>query len=86
LAEVVARVVITDGVFTLVRLSAGGVAPVPIRLSAAETVAQGAPVSPATIAAAARAATQGAKPLPMTAYKLDLLSGLVQDVMEQCAG
>ena len=86
LAEVVARVVISDGVFAYVRLSAGGVAPVPIRLSGAEAAAHGAPVSPATVAAAARAATQGAKPLPMTAYKLDLLSGLVQDVMEQCAG
>ena len=86
LAEVVARVVISDGVFAYVRLSAGGVAPVPIRLSGAEAAAQGAPVSPATIAAAARAATQGAKPLPMTAYKLDLLSGLVQDLMEQCSG
>ena len=43
-------------------------------------------VSPATIAAAARAATDGAKPLPMTGYKLELLSGLVQDLLEQCTG
>ena len=27
---------------------------------------------------------QGAKPLAMTGYKLDLLSGLVQDLLEQC--
>jgi xanthine dehydrogenase YagS FAD-binding subunit len=66
-----------------VRLAAGGVAPVPIRLNAAEAAAQGAPVSPATIAAAALAATQGATPLPMTGYKVDLLSGLVQDLLEQ---
>jgi xanthine dehydrogenase YagS FAD-binding subunit len=85
LVEVVARVVIADGAFRVARLTAGGAAPVPIRLRAAEAAAQGAPVSPATIAAAACAATQGAKPLPMTAYKLDLLSGLVQDLMEQCA-
>jgi xanthine dehydrogenase YagS FAD-binding subunit len=85
LVEVVARVVVENDAFRFVRLSAGGVAPVPIRLAAAEAVAQGAPVSAATMAATSRAATQGAKPLPMTAYKLDLLSGLVQDLLEQCS-
>ena len=85
LVEVVARVVVANGAFQFVRLAAGGVAPVPIRLSAAETAAQSAPVAPATIAAAARAATEGARPLPMTAYKVDLLAGLVQDLLEQCS-
>ena len=85
LVEVVARVVVERGAFQFVRLVAGGVAPVPLRLSAAEAAAQGAPVTPATIAAAARAATQGAKPLPMAAYKLDLLAGLVQDLLERCS-
>jgi xanthine dehydrogenase YagS FAD-binding subunit len=84
LVEVVARVVIADGVFRFVRLAAGGVAPVPIRLAEAEAAAQGAPVSASTIVVAAQAATVGAKPLPMTAYKLDLLAGLVQDLLEQC--
>jgi xanthine dehydrogenase YagS FAD-binding subunit len=84
LVEVVARVVVSGGAFRLVRLAAGGVAPVPIRLQAAEAAAQGAPVSAATIEAAARAAGIGAKPLPMTGYKLDLLAGLVQDLMERC--
>ena len=82
LVAVVARVVASEGAFRLVRLAAGGVAPVPIRPDAAEAAAQGAPVSPATITPAARAATQGAKPPPMTAYKLDLLSGLVQDLLQ----
>ena len=85
LAEVVARVVLENGAFRLVRLAAGGVAPVPIRLAAAEAAAEGAPVSPATIAAAARAAIEAAKPLPMTGYKLELLAGLVQDLLEQCS-
>jgi xanthine dehydrogenase YagS FAD-binding subunit len=83
LVEIVARVVVSDDEFRLARLTAGGVAPVPIRLHAAEAATQGAPVSAATIAAAARAATQGAKPLPMTGYKLELLSGLVQDLLER---
>jgi xanthine dehydrogenase YagS FAD-binding subunit len=86
LVELVARVVVERGAFQFVRLTAGGVAPAPIRLHAAEAAAQGSTVAPATIAAAARAATKGAKPLPMTAYKLALLSGLVQDLLEQCSG
>ena len=65
--------------------TAGGVAPVPVRLAEAEKVSQGAPVSASTIAVAAQAATVGATPLPMTAYKLDLLAGLVQDLLEQCS-
>jgi xanthine dehydrogenase YagS FAD-binding subunit len=85
LVEVVARVVVERGGFQLVRLAAGGVAPVPIRLGAAEAAARGSAVAPATIAAAARAASAGAKPLPMTGYKLDLLAGLVQDLLEQCS-
>jgi xanthine dehydrogenase YagS FAD-binding subunit len=58
---------------------------VPIRLTAAEGAAQGSAVALATITAAALAATEGAKPLPMTGYKLDLLAGLVQDLLEQCS-
>jgi hypothetical protein len=37
----------------------------------------------ATVANAAKQATAGAKPLPMTGYKLDLLSGVVKDLLEQ---
>lgn len=85
LVEVVARVVAKDGAFHLVSLAAGGIAPVPLRLSAAESAAQGAAVTPSSIAATARAAIDGAKPLPMTRYKLDLLEGLVLDLLEQCA-
>ena len=86
LAEVVARVVVEAGAFRLVRLTAGGVAPVPIRLTAAEAAGEGAPVSQTTIERAARAAIEGAKPLPMTGYKLELLKGLVRDCLEQCSG
>jgi xanthine dehydrogenase YagS FAD-binding subunit len=85
LVEVVVRALVIDGAFQMVRAAAGGIAPVPLRLSHAESAAQGAPVSEATITAAARAATSGANPLPMTRYKLDLLEGLVQDLLEQCS-
>jgi xanthine dehydrogenase YagS FAD-binding subunit len=83
LAELCARVVITDGKFQFVRLAAGGIAPVPLRLTAAEVALHGKIANAASIADAAEAATSGAKPLPMTAYKLDLLQGLVRDVLER---
>jgi xanthine dehydrogenase YagS FAD-binding subunit len=86
LVELCARAVVSDGKFEFVRLAAGGIAPVPLRLAAAEAALQGATANTATIANAARLATTGAKPLPMTGYKLDLLSGLVQDLMERIAG
>ena len=85
LAEVCVRAVISQGVFQFVRITAGGIAPVPLRLAASEAALQGKPVSAATIAEAARQATSGAKPLPMTGYKLDLLSGVVRDLLERLA-
>ena len=81
--ELCARVVIAGGKFQLVRLAAGGVAPVPLRLTAAEVALSGKLANAASIAEAAKEATSGAKPLPMTAYKLDLLQGLVRDVLER---
>ncbi|MGY4233039.1 xanthine dehydrogenase YagS FAD-binding subunit [Bradyrhizobium sp. USDA 4449] len=83
LVELCARVVIADGSFRLVRLAAGGVAPVPLRLTAAEVALHGKIANAASIAEAATAATSGAKPLPMTGYKLDLLQGLLRDVLER---
>ena len=85
LVELVARVVVDNGAFRRFAWPRAGsrrrrfVWPRPRRL------AQGAAVAPATIARAAGAAIAGAKPLPMTGYKLDLLAGLVQDLLEQCS-
>jgi xanthine dehydrogenase YagS FAD-binding subunit len=85
LVELCARAVVADGKFHFVRLAAGGIAPVPLRLISAEAALQGKPANAAAIADAAKLATNGARPLPMTAYKLDLLEGLVRDLMEQLA-
>jgi xanthine dehydrogenase YagS FAD-binding subunit len=85
LVELCARAVVTDGVFKFVRLGAGGIAPVPLRLRASEAALEDKRADAATIAEAAKQATAGAKPLPMTGYKLDLLSGLVRDLLEQLA-
>jgi len=83
LVEVCARAVVSAGAFQLIRLTAGGIAPVPLRLSASEAALQGKPANAATIANAARQAIAGAKPLPMTGYKLDLLDGLVRDLLKR---
>jgi xanthine dehydrogenase YagS FAD-binding subunit len=83
LVEVCARVEIADEKFKLVRLAAGGIAPVPLRLTACERALQGKPANAAAIAEASKQATSDAKPLPMTGYKLDLLEGLARDVLER---
>jgi xanthine dehydrogenase YagS FAD-binding subunit len=85
LVEICARAIVADGKFQFVRLAAGGIAPVPLRLAASETVLQDKATNAATIAEAAKRATTGAKLLPMTAYKLDLLQGLVRDLVEGLA-
>ncbi|HXO71086.1 MAG TPA: FAD binding domain-containing protein, partial [Bradyrhizobium sp.] len=85
LVEVCVRAVVSAGSFQFIRIAAGGIAPVPLRLSAAEAALQGTPASPANIANAARQATAGARPLPMTGYKLDLLRGVVHDLLERLA-
>jgi xanthine dehydrogenase YagS FAD-binding subunit len=86
LVEVVMRVVVSAGSFELVRVAAGGIAPVPLRLFAVESAAGGAAATAATIADAAAQSTAGAKPLAMTGYKLDLLKGLVRELLERVAG
>ncbi len=85
LVEVCARAVVSAGTFQFIRLTAGGIAPVPLRLSTCETALQGKPANAANIASAAKQAIDGARPLPMTGYKLDLLSGLVRDLLERLA-
>ena len=80
--EVVARAVVSDGTIRFVRLVAGGVAVVPVRLSAVEKALEGGPATPAAILDAAGHCAEGAKLLPATAYKVDLLKGLVRDLME----
>ena len=51
-----------------------------------EAALQGKAANAANIASAAEQAVAGAKPLPMTGYKLDLLKGVVQDLLERLAG
>jgi xanthine dehydrogenase YagS FAD-binding subunit len=85
LAELVVRAVFEAGHVARIRIVAGGVAPVPVRLEAAEAAALGKPATPQTFAQAAAAATNGANPLGQARYKLALLQGLVKDLLETLA-
>ncbi|KRQ93061.1 molybdopterin dehydrogenase [Bradyrhizobium jicamae] len=85
LVEICARAVVKDGTFQFVRLAAGGIAPVPLRLHAVEAALQDRKATAAALANAAEQATSGAMPLPMTGYKLDLLKGVVHDLLEGLA-
>jgi xanthine dehydrogenase YagS FAD-binding subunit len=76
---------VANGAFKFIRLTAGGIAPVPLRLAATEAALQGKPATEVAISEAAKLATLGAKPLPMTGYKLDLLTGVVRDLLERLA-
>jgi xanthine dehydrogenase YagS FAD-binding subunit len=81
LVELVVRAVVSAGYVTLARVAAGGIAPVPLRLSAVEAALHGAAATAASVAHAAEQSTIGANPLPMTRYKLVLLRGLVKDLL-----
>ena len=52
LVEICARAVMKDGTFKFVRIAAGGIAPVPLRLAAGEAALQGKPANAAAIAEA----------------------------------
>lgn len=86
LVELVVRAVVNGGKFERVAVAAGGIAPVPLRLAAVEGVIAGAAADTSTADAAAKQATIGAKPLPMTGYKLELLQGLLRDLLGRFAG
>jgi xanthine dehydrogenase YagS FAD-binding subunit len=73
LVEVVVRVVIDNAQFHFVRVTAGGIAPVPLRFERVENALQSCLVDEATVEQAASLAIEGARPLAQTGYKLQLL-------------
>ncbi len=86
LVEAVARVRLgDDGRVAECGLAIGGVAPVPLRLRAAEELLTGSVLDEATIAAVSEAATVGATPLPETGYKVALIAATVREVLERIA-
>ena len=86
LAEVVVRAVVAQDRFQLVRVAAGGIAPVPLRFGAVEKALEGGATEPSALRRAADLATNGAKPLPQTGYKVALLREQIIDVLERVVG
>ena len=72
--SVAAALEIVDGRIVDARLAAGGVAPGPWRLKAAEAALLGATPNETTFGAAAEAATAGAEPFGMASFKVELLA------------
>lgn len=83
LVEVLARVGVENGTIAWARLAVGHVAPRPLRLHAVETALVGAPADAAALVDIAAKAKEGAKPPPMTEYKLDLLQGSIIEALER---
>ncbi len=81
LVEAVVRVVLAAGRVSFVRIAVGGVAPVPLRLPHVETALLGSEPDAGVIARVAALARADAKPLTMTGYKLDLIEGLLIDLL-----
>jgi xanthine dehydrogenase YagS FAD-binding subunit len=84
LVEVSVRLVLApSNEITFVRVTAGAVAPTPLRLREVEAALQGIVPDAEKLAAAAKLARNHANPLPMTGYKLDLLEGSVLEALER---
>ncbi|MER7817580.1 xanthine dehydrogenase family protein subunit M [Streptomyces sp. NPDC096153] len=75
-----------DGVIREARVALGGVGTVPWRAWDAEDVLRDAPAEPGTFLAAARAALGGARPLPGTAFKVELAQRTLIRTLETVAG
>jgi xanthine dehydrogenase YagS FAD-binding subunit len=83
LVEVLARLVVDGGVIRFARVSIGGVANVPLRLRHVEALLEGRGPSADTLARAADAAIERARPLPMTGYKVPLVRASVLETLER---
>ncbi len=83
LVEAVARLGVESGAIKWAAVAIGGVAPVPLRLAAVEAKLVGQPAQPEGMAEAAAIAREGAKPLPMTEYKVELVERTVLEVLEK---
>ncbi len=78
LANVASAAQITDGRVADIRIAVNGVAPTPLRMTAAEAVVRGESLTEAVIDGAGDAAIQGVRPLAHNQFKVSLLRNLVR--------
>ncbi|HET6585213.1 MAG TPA: FAD binding domain-containing protein, partial [Nannocystaceae bacterium] len=73
LVEALVRIAVKEGAIESAAVAVGAVAAIPLRLAKVEAALVGRAPEPAVLAAAAKQASDGASPLPMTGYKLAML-------------
>ncbi len=83
LVEAVVRLVVEDTTIREATVAIGAVAPVPLRLPKVEAALRGKTAQMATYREAAALAGDGAKPLPMTGYKVGLCEATVLETLER---
>ncbi|MGP3952398.1 FAD binding domain-containing protein [Streptomyces sp. 7N604] len=86
LTSAAAALELEDGMVREARLALGGVGTTPWRARAAEGVLHGAPATTETFRAAARTVVEGARPVPGTAFKVELAQRTVVRILEDLAG
>jgi xanthine dehydrogenase YagS FAD-binding subunit len=86
LAAVAVALSLTQGKVSAARLVLGAAAPVPWRAERAERALVGNRLDTRTITRAAAAAVEGATPLEQNGYKVAMLRGLTQEVLQGLAG
>jgi xanthine dehydrogenase YagS FAD-binding subunit len=77
-ASAAATGVVKGGVFSEIAIVAGGLAPIPWRMKAAEDILRGKPVTEALVRQAADEALKAATPLAENAYKIDLAAAAIR--------
>ena len=83
LVEAVVRARFDGDTVAQCALAIGGVATVPMRMSAAEALLTGSTLDDAAIRSVAEACAEGANPLPETGYKVDLVVATVIETLER---
>jgi len=73
---------VSNGIFEDTSIVLGGIAPFPCRASRAEQIIRGRRLSEELVTQAAEASVEGARPLPMNCYKIDLTKVLVRRVLK----
>lgn len=85
LVEILVRLQIVNESIQAARVVLGGVANIPMALPHVDKILKGQSANQATFERAAEKAIVGANPLPMTTYKVKLISGGVLDALEKAA-
>jgi xanthine dehydrogenase YagS FAD-binding subunit len=86
LVSVAVGLEVEDGIVRRARLAAGGVGTIAWRLGTVEDALEGQPASAETFHDAAARAAEGARPLAMNAFKVELLKRAVRRALEATGG